>query len=73
MSGNVMELRIGRKRVILRHEEDGGYGVYVDVGEEAAYSLAATSSRDIALYAFHQAYRREQEDWLGMKAPEVPL
>ena len=71
--GNVMELRIGRKRVILRRDEDGGYKVYVTVGEQDTYLTASASSRDVALYAFHQAYRREQEDWLGMKVPEEYL
>ena len=71
--GNVMELRIGRKRVILSRDEDGDYKVYVTVGEQATYLTASTSSRDVALYAFHRAYRMEQEDWLGMKVPEEYL
>ena len=71
--GNVMELKVGRKRVILSLDEDGGYKVYVTVGEQATYLTASTSSRDVALYAFHRAYRMEQEDWLGMKVPEEYL
>ena len=71
--GNVMELRVGRKRVILSLDEDGCYKVYVTVGEQDPYLTASTSSRDVALYAFHQAYRMEQEDWLGMKVPEEYL
>ena len=71
--GNVMEMRIGRKRVIMSRDEDGGYKVYVTVGEQDTYLTASTSSRDVAMYAFHQAYRMEQEDWLGMKVPEEYL
>lgn len=71
--GNVMELRVGRKRVILSRDEDGDYKVYVTVGEQGPHLTASTSSRDVALYAFHRAYRMEQEDWLGMKVPEEYL